>query len=54
MKRIGFLYEKVYSYENIMRAFINASKGKRDRRIVKKIWDNIDFYIDEIQSINVF
>lgn len=51
MKRIGFLYEKVYSRENIMHAISNASKGKHDRRIVKKIWDNIDFYINEIQNI---
>lgn len=48
MKRIGHLYEKVYDEENIKLAINNASKGKRSRRRVKHILDNIDEYSERI------
>ncbi len=53
MKRIGFLYPKITSRENIARAIVNASKGKKHRKIVKKVLENFDFYVEEIQNMLV-
>ena len=44
MKRIGYLFEQICDEENIKRAIITASKGKRDRARVKTIIDNADHY----------
>ena len=52
MKRVGFLYEKICSEENIRQAIIEAKKDKkRFRRDVKKVFNNLDFYIKEIQHM---
>ena len=51
MKRVGFLYPKITSRENIARAITNASKGKKDRRIVKQILGNYNFYVNEVQKM---
>ena len=37
MKRVGNIYEKITKKENIRKAIINASKGKKDRNGVRKI-----------------
>ena len=49
MKRIGYLYEKVISIDNIELAIIKASKGKTKRKAVNKILDNLDCYVKKIQ-----
>lgn len=51
MKRIGNLWEKIIDKNNIQLAIYNASKGKRNRRVVQKILNNIVFYTNEIQKI---
>lgn len=51
MKRVGNIYEKITKKENIRKAIINASKGKKDRNGVVKILDNINFYVDEIYNM---
>lgn len=48
MKRIGYIYKKIYDIENVKIAIKKASLGKRKQRRVKKILDNIDFYANEI------
>lgn len=50
MKRVGFLYEKICSEENIKLAILDAAKGKKKkRRDVRKVLNNLDFYIKDIQ-----
>lgn len=49
MKRAGFIYEKIYSKENIINAIKQAAKGKKDRRAVKRVLSNLDDCIEEIQ-----
>lgn len=51
MKRVGNIYPQITSKENIIRAFANASKGKHDRKIVIKIMNNLEYYIQEIQDM---
>lgn len=51
MKRIGYIYEKIYNLGNIEKAIYNASKGKREQRRVKLVLDNIDYYANEIQDM---
>lgn len=50
MKRYNNIYPKICEKENIRKAILNASKGKKDRRNVRKIIDNIDYYVDEIHK----
>lgn len=50
-KRYGWLYEKAFSKENISLAIEKASKGKRKRKIVKRILGNKEFYVDEIYNM---
>ena len=51
MKRIGYIWEKIIDKENIKTAILLASKHKKKKRIVKKVLDNIDFYVDEIYNM---
>lgn len=51
MKRIGYLYEKVISIDNIELAIIKASKGKTKRKAVNKILDNLDYYVKKINNM---
>lgn len=51
MKRVGNIYCKITSKENIARAFTNAAKGKHERRIVKEIWEKFDYYVNEVQNM---
>jgi len=48
MKRIGYIYEKLISEENCRKAILNASKGKRSRRYVKYIIENLDYYSQDL------
>lgn len=53
MKRIGNIYNKIIEKDNIKTAIINASRGKKDRKSVKRIIENIDSYTLEIQKMLV-
>lgn len=50
MKRYNNLYERICDIDNIKLAILKASKGKRNRRVVKQIINNIEFYSKEIQE----
>lgn len=50
MKSYNHLWEKFVSEENIRLAIQNSSKGKRKRKIVKKIYENPDEYVDKIRD----
>lgn len=49
MKRIGYIYPKIYDIENIKEAIYNASKGKRSHKYVKKVLNDIDYYAVKVQ-----
>lgn len=51
MKRIGYLYEKIYDIDNIKRAIANASRGKRNRKYVQRILADIDYYALKISRM---
>lgn len=51
MKRVGFIYEKIYDLNNIEKAIWNASDGKRNQKRVKAILNNIDLYAYKIQRM---
>ena len=51
MKRIGFLYEKICSEENIRLAIRNSSKGKKNKRYIKRILDNEDAVVQKIKQL---
>lgn len=53
MKRIGYLYEKIYDYDNIIKAIDNASRGgrKKKKKSVQKVLANKDYYAREIQKM---
>lgn len=48
MKREKDIYIKIIDKNNIYKAILNASKGKKDRENVKKILDNPYHYVDVI------
>ena len=47
------IFDKIIDKENIRRAIMNGSKGKRHRGEVRKVLDNIDFHIEKIYNILV-
>jgi hypothetical protein len=51
MKRKGFLYSKICEIENIKRAILKASLGKRDRKHVKLVITNLNYYANKIQEM---
>lgn len=51
MKRVGNIYEEITKKENIRKAILNASKGKKNRKSVIKILDNISFFVDDIYGM---
>lgn len=51
MKRVGFLYEKLYETANIKLAIKKSSKGKHKNRSVRKVLSNIDYYVEEIRRM---
>lgn len=48
MKRIGFIYDKLVSFDNCKLAILEASKGKRRRTVVQVVLENIDFYAEDL------
>ena len=53
MKRAKNIYEQIIDKNNIREAILNASKGKKNRKNVKEVLENIIFYTDEIHKILV-
>lgn len=53
MKRIGYIFEKIYDIENCRKAILEASENKRKRRNVKKILANVDFYAEKLSGVTV-
>lgn len=51
MKRVGFLYEKVYDKENIRKAIINAQKGKSHYRGVINVNKSPEKYVDLLHDM---
>lgn len=51
MKRVGNIYSKIIDKKNIYQGILKASKGKKDKKIVKKVNDNIYAAIENIYSI---
>lgn len=50
MKRIGYLFDKIISYENLELAHYNASKGKQHYKEVQEINSNLNYYLSIIQK----
>ena len=50
MKRKKDIYIKIIDKNNIYKAILNASKGKKDRDNVKSVISNITFYVDDIYN----
>ena len=50
MKSYNHLWEKLISKENIILAINNSSKGKRDRKSVKRIYENAEYYVSYFQK----
>lgn len=51
MKRVGNIYSKITSKDNIAKAFVNAAKGKHDRKVVKTIKSNFNYYVEEVHNM---
>ena len=51
MKRKGNIYPLIIEKNNIKKAILNASKGKKERKSVKKVCDDIEHYTLEIQKM---
>lgn len=51
MKRIGNIYEKIIDIENVKKAILLASRGKKDRNSVIRVNNSIDDYAMEIQNM---
>jgi len=51
VKRTGRLYKEVCDLDNCKRAIIQAASGKRKRRNVKKVLNDIDAYAKELQHM---
>jgi hypothetical protein len=51
MKRVGYIYEQICDIDNIENAIMRSSVGKRDRRFVKYVIDDIDHYALRVQTM---
>lgn len=51
IKRKGNIYTDIYQLDNIKQAITIASRGKRNRREVKKVYNNIDYYAKYIRDL---
>lgn len=51
MKRVGHIYEKICSIDNIKHAIMKASLGKRKQNRVMRILNNIDKVAEQIQKM---
>jgi RNA-directed DNA polymerase len=51
VKRTGYIYENICDIENIKKAILKSSLGKRDQHFVKKILSDIDNYALKVQKM---
>lgn len=51
MKRVGNIYTKLCEKDNIKKAILKAAVGKKCRKNVTKVVDNIDYYVNEIYTM---
>lgn len=51
MKRVGYLYDRICDIENIKTAILKASLGKRNRKHVKIVITNLNYYAKKIQDM---
>ncbi len=51
MKRVGYIYESICDLENIKKAIMKSSLGKRDQKRVRNILNNIDTYALKIREL---
>lgn len=51
MKRVGYLYKEICDLENCKAAIITASRGKRNRKNVKRILENLDDRAKDLQKM---
>ena len=51
MKRVGYIYEKIWNIENCKAAILDAAKGKKRRRNVKRVLEKIDDYAEELSAM---
>ena len=51
MKRVGFVYDKMLDKDFIKQTIKKASRHKSKRRSVRKVLDNIDYYVDRIYEM---
>ena len=51
MKRRGNIFQSIITRENLLEAHLNASKGKKDYKIVQYVENNLDKCITEIQNM---
>ena len=51
MYRIGYIWDKMCSTENIRQAIKNAAKGKTKYRKVRKVLRNLDKYAEELHKL---
>jgi retron-type reverse transcriptase len=50
MKRISNLYSKIYDFENLYEAYLEARKGKRYRHDVMRFTANLEENLIQIQN----
>lgn len=51
MKRIGYIYDKICSVDNIKVAIVNSSKGKRNQNRVKRVLGDTDYFAGKIRDM---
>lgn len=50
MRSYNYLWDELVSDNNIEKSIFNSSKGKRNRKIVKVIFNDIPYYIPKIKK----
>lgn len=51
MKRANNIYNKICDKNNIRKAIAEASKGKKNRKEVLEVINNVDYYVDALKNI---
>lgn len=51
MKRVGYIFGKICDPENIKKAILKSSLGKRNQKRVKQVLNNMDFYTNRIRNM---
>lgn len=54
IKRYGYIYEKIYDYDNLKLAHRQARKGKSHYKEVKMVNENEDYYLIQLQNMLIW